>query len=155
MEERGVKEDRRQREGGRKEREGVKEGRKGAREWRKRESERRGLSAVLSLHLFCTEGEEAKGVWPLLLGGLAACTACIATQPIDVIKTRLMTQALSNLAPYTGARDCLLRMVKEEGAVSLFRGIGPRLLYVAPFAAVQFAVHEAITGLIHRATGGA
>jgi len=37
-------------------------------------------------------GEDAAGVWPLLLGGLAACTACVATQPIDVVKTRLMTQ---------------------------------------------------------------
>ena len=64
------------------------------------------------------------------------------TQPIDVIKTRLMTQGASSLTPYAGVLDCLARMLREEGASSLFKGLLPRLLYVAPFGAVQFSVNE-------------
>ena len=70
------------------------------------------------------------------------------TQPIDVIKTRLMTQGASSLSPYVGALDCVTRMLREEGALSLFRGLIPRLLYVAPFGAVQFSVNEQMRVLL-------
>ena len=38
------------------------------------------------------------------------------TQPIDVVKTRLITQGASSLTPYTGVADCMQRMLREEGA---------------------------------------
>ena len=46
-------------------------------------------------------------------------------------------QALSPLDPYLGLRDCLRRMVREEGALALYRGMGFRLCYLVPLTAVQ------------------
>jgi hypothetical protein len=42
--------------------------------------------------------------------------------PLDTIKVRLQTQ--SN---YRGAMDCFLKVVKNEGVHSLYRGIGSPL----------------------------
>jgi hypothetical protein len=59
-----------------------------------------------------------------------------------------MTEEASKFAAYTGAIDCVVRMVGEEGAGSLFKGLLPRLLYVAPFGAIQFAVNEQLRILL-------
>mmetsp|Transcript_23888 Transcript_23888/g.55559 ORF Transcript_23888/g.55559 Transcript_23888/m.55559 type:complete len:344 (+) Transcript_23888:170-1201(+) len=93
-------------------------------------------------------GKEASGLSSFALGGFAACVACILTQPIDVVKTRLMTQALSNLTPYKGVGDCVSRMLREEGAGAFFKGLAPRMIYVAPFAAVQFTAHAAASKVV-------
>jgi len=83
-----------------------------------------------------------------VLGAIGAGFAVVLTQPIDVVKTRLMTQASSKLFPYKSVSDCLTRMLREEGPLSLVRGLLPRLLYVAPFGAVQFAVNEQMRVLL-------
>ena len=43
----------------------------------------------------------------------------ICTTPLDVLKTRLMTQGAKKT--YTGPFDCLGRILKEEGASALFK----------------------------------
>ena len=93
-------------------------------------------------------GAPPNGLANAVLGAAAAGIAVLLTQPIDVIKTRLMTEEASKFAAYTGAIDCFFRMVGEEGASSLFKGLLPRLLYVAPFGAIQFAVNEQLRILL-------
>lgn len=79
----------------------------------------------------------------LVLGVCAALCGGVVTQPIDVVKTRLMTQAsFSAAAPYKGVRDCVLTMLQEEGPGSLFRGLPQRSCYLGPLWAIQFAANE-------------
>ena len=50
------------------------------------------------------ENREAEGLdtaSSIKFGMCSSVLGCIATQPIDVVKTRMMTQAASNLTPYT------------------------------------------------------
>jgi len=75
----------------------------------------------------------------------SAMVACLVTQPVDVVKTRMMTQAASGLAPYTGAMDCVRRMLATEGAPAFFQGLVPRAVYMGPLWAIQFAVNEQLT----------
>jgi len=81
----------------------------------------------------------------LLLGTSAATVAAFITQPIDVVKTRMMTQAVSAAAPYASALDCARTMAAAEGAGAFYQGILPRTLYMGPLWAIQFAVHAHLT----------
>lgn len=52
-------------------------------------------------------------------GAGAGMVTAICTTPLDVLKTRLMTQGAKKT--YTGPFDCLSRILKEEGASALFK----------------------------------
>lgn len=74
-----------------------------------------------------------------LAGGLAGgCTGLITT-PLDVAKTRLMTQS----AKYSGIADVLVKTAKSDGVQGLFRGSSARVAWLVPFTAIFFGVHEA------------
>lgn len=47
----------------------------------------------------------------LAVGITSALIAGVVTQPIDVVKTRMMTQAASTATPYTSAVDCALTLL--------------------------------------------
>ena len=77
----------------------------------------------------------------------------LLTQPLDVIKTRLMTQGASDLPPYASACECVVRMWRDEGPLVFTRGMLARLVYVAPFGAIQFAVNEQVLALLQPRPG--
>jgi solute carrier family 25 (mitochondrial S-adenosylmethionine transporter), member 26 len=82
-----------------------------------------------------------------LAGGAGAIAAVIMT-PVDVVKTRLMTQRAGDIARYTGIVGTLRRIIAEEGAATLMRGVIPRILFLAPLAGITFSVYEAVAGRI-------
>ena len=85
----------------------------------------------------------------LLLCGLAAgAGAGAATTPLDVVKTRLQTQPTGADRPYTGVWQCLRTIATQEGPQALFKGIGPRILWVAPASAITLSVYESAIQLL-------
>mmetsp|Transcript_23652 Transcript_23652/g.39032 ORF Transcript_23652/g.39032 Transcript_23652/m.39032 type:complete len:314 (-) Transcript_23652:88-1029(-) len=86
----------------------------------------------------------------LKIGVSAALFAGVLTQPIDVVKTRLMTQAASGQLPYKGIVDCVRSMVATEGPGSLYSGLLQRSLYMGPLWALQFALNGYITDRMAR-----
>jgi Mitochondrial carrier protein len=65
--------------------------------------------------------------------------------PMDTIKTRLVTQASmagKDLVPYKGIVDCAVRIAREEGIKTFYRGLPPRLVSVVPMIGIQFGVYE-------------
>lgn len=83
-----------------------------------------------------------------VLGAVAAAASVCVMNPIDTVKTRLVTQTATCVRPYKGVMNCLLRIMKEEGPVSLYRSLPPRLLSVVPMIAIQFGVYEFMKGKI-------
>lgn len=77
------------------------------------------------------------------------------TQPLDLVKTRLMTQGLrpSGLQVYRGVFDTLRTVVREEGVAGLSRGLGTRLLFTSSFNAIGFPVFEGAKGRLARRVG--
>ncbi|CAD6227929.1 unnamed protein product [Miscanthus lutarioriparius] len=76
----------------------------------------------------------------VLCGALAGAISAALTTPLDVVKTRLMTRVGAE-----GSRTVLGTMrevVAEEGLVGLSRGIGPRVLHNACFAALGYCAFE-------------
>ncbi|KAL5987987.1 Protein MITOFERRINLIKE 1, chloroplastic [Asimina triloba] len=92
----------------------------------------------------------------VLCGALAGAISASLTTPLDVVKTRLMTQgdvAKGKIAAsvYGGISTTVKQILKEEGWVGLTRGMGPRVLHSACFAALgYFAFETARLMLLHQ-----
>lgn len=81
----------------------------------------------------------------LVLGGVAGGCTGFLTTPLDLAKTRLMTQGVGSAGgrQYKGILDVLVKVVKVEGPGGLLKGSTARVVWLIPFTAVFFGVHEA------------
>ncbi|XP_072960092.1 protein MITOFERRINLIKE 1, chloroplastic [Typha angustifolia] len=73
-------------------------------------------------------------------GALAGAISASLTTPLDVVKTRLMTQAKGEGS--NKVFGMMRQIVVEEGWAGLARGIGPRVLHSACFAALGYFAFE-------------
>ncbi|KAF8646836.1 hypothetical protein HU200_065639 [Digitaria exilis] len=95
------------------------------------------------LKAFTLKSRDKESLTPgesVLCGALAGAISAALTTPLDVVKTRLMTRVGTQ-----GSRTVLGTMkevVAEEGLVGLSRGIGPRVLHSACFAAIGYCAFE-------------
>lgn len=78
------------------------------------------------------------------LGGIAGGCTGFLTTPLDVAKTRLMTQGSGVARQYSGVFDALVKIGRTEGIPGLFKGSATRVIWLVPFTAVYFGVHEAM-----------
>ena len=53
------------------------------------------------------------------VGAIAGAATGVATTPLDVIKTRLMTQG--NKGTYKGVIDCAQKVAQQEGTAAFFK----------------------------------
>jgi solute carrier family 25 S-adenosylmethionine transporter 26 len=77
-----------------------------------------------------------------LCGSAAGGIAAACTTPLDVVKTRLMTQSVGAQA-YQGIWASLQRIAREEGVGTLFSGTTPRVLWISLGGALFFGGYEA------------
>lgn len=92
-------------------------------------------------------GREATNVENSVMGCLASTTTVCIMIPMDTIKTRLVTQGssaavLGGAVPYKGIIDCAVRVTREEGIKTFYRGLPPRLISVVPMIGIQFTAYE-------------
>lgn len=84
----------------------------------------------------------------VLCGALAGAISASLTTPLDVVKTRLMTQVRGEsvnkvtAAMYGGISATVNQILKEEGWIGLTRGMGPRVLHSACFSALGYFAFE-------------
>ncbi|KAL0350156.1 UNVERIFIED_CONTAM: Mitochondrial uncoupling protein 5 [Sesamum radiatum] len=59
----------------------------------------------------------------------AGFVAAVASNPVDVIKTRVMNMKVEAgmVAPYSGAVDCAMKTIKAEGPMALYKGFIPTI----------------------------
>lgn len=84
----------------------------------------------------------------LAVAGVAGALAAIIMTPVDVVKTRIMTQRVGASVQYSGIVATLKKIVSEEGAATLMKGVLPRIMFLAPLAGITFSVYEAVAGNI-------
>lgn len=60
-----------------------------------------------------------------LAGAMAGIVTVYSTMPLDVVKTRM--QGLDARQLYKNSFDCLIKVVKQNGIFSLWKGTTPRL----------------------------
>eukprot|EP00261_Vitis_vinifera_P017337 XP_010646973.1 PREDICTED: mitochondrial uncoupling protein 5-like [Vitis vinifera] len=80
----------------------------------------------------------------------AGFVAAVASNPVDVIKTRVMNMKVEPGAapPYTGALDCALKTVRAEGPMALYKGFIPTISRQGPFTIVLFVTLEQVRKLL-------
>eukprot|EP00190_Bangiopsis_sp_CCMP1999_P001330 CAMPEP_0198729956 /NCGR_PEP_ID=MMETSP1475-20131203/21959_1 /TAXON_ID= ORGANISM="Unidentified sp., Strain CCMP1999" /NCGR_SAMPLE_ID=MMETSP1475 /ASSEMBLY_ACC=CAM_ASM_001111 /LENGTH=259 /DNA_ID=CAMNT_0044492687 /DNA_START=98 /DNA_END=877 /DNA_ORIENTATION=+ len=80
-------------------------------------------------------------------GGIAAA----ATTPLDVVKTRIQTQgdvALKDARHYASTWEALRRILAEEGARGLCRGMAARVFWIMPQTAITMSTFERLKNLL-------
>lgn len=87
----------------------------------------------------------------------SALVAVFVTNPVDIVKTRLMTMKQNQehissnrkASPvYNGALNCLRESVKSEGISCLFKGLAATTIRLGPHTVVLWLVQEQITNAL-------
>ena len=80
----------------------------------------------------------------------AGFVAAVASNPVDVIKTRVMNMKVEagTAPPYKGALDCALKTVKAEGPMALYKGFIPTISRQGPFTIILFVTLEQVRKLL-------
>ncbi|XP_037112501.1 mitochondrial thiamine pyrophosphate carrier [Syngnathus acus] len=89
-------------------------------------------SQMSGVHFFC--------------GGLAACSATVACQPLDTLRTRFAAQGEPKL--YRNLTDGVRTMWRSGGALTFYRGLSPMLIGVFPYAGLQFFFYNVFKRLL-------
>ncbi|XP_071494499.1 mitochondrial glutamate carrier 2-like [Diadema antillarum] len=77
-----------------------------------------------------------------MAGCVAATTAAISVNPIDVIKTRLqLIETAQGEETYAGIRDCASKILRKEGPQAFFKGASCRCLVIAPLFGIAQSVY--------------
>ncbi|XP_004290547.1 PREDICTED: protein MITOFERRINLIKE 1, chloroplastic-like isoform 2 [Fragaria vesca subsp. vesca] len=97
-------------------------------------------AAVLSK----TKQAQMEPIQSVICGALAGAISASITTPLDVVKTRLMTQNVNKVAAVvqSGVSETVKQILKEEGLVGFTRGMGPRVLHSACFSALGYFAFE-------------
>ncbi|EGC39867.1 hypothetical protein DICPUDRAFT_85907 [Dictyostelium purpureum] len=75
-------------------------------------------------------------------GFFAGAFAAAVTCPLDVIKTRIQVQRSTEKQIYKGMFDSFKTILKEEGPKAFVKGMGTRILWIAPGNALTIASYE-------------
>lgn len=87
-------------------------------------------------------------------GGLAGAVGATVVYPLDTIKTRLQAQSHKD-GKYKDVLDCFRRLLSEEGLGSLYSGLVPQLLGIAPEKALKLTVNEIMLEILEQLLPGA
>uniref|UniRef100_A0A8I3W0F8 Solute carrier family 25 member 30 n=3 Tax=Callithrix jacchus TaxID=9483 RepID=A0A8I3W0F8_CALJA len=74
----------------------------------------------------------------------------LASNPVDVVRTRMMNQRVlrdGRCSGYTGTLDCLLQTWKNEGFFALYKGFWPNWLRLGPWNIIFFVTYEQLKKL--------
>ncbi|RDY07637.1 Adenine nucleotide transporter BT1, chloroplastic/mitochondrial, partial [Mucuna pruriens] len=87
-------------------------------------------------------GEQSKVPIPasLIAGAFAGVSSTICTYPLELVKTRLTIQR----DVYNGLLDAFLKIIREEGPTELYRGLGPSVIGVIPYAATNYFAYDTL-----------
>ncbi|KAG5553183.1 hypothetical protein RHGRI_011149 [Rhododendron griersonianum] len=87
--------------------------------------------------LFSGKDGELSVIGRLAAGACAGMTSTFVTYPLDVLRLRLAVEpgckTMSEVA---------LNMLREEGVASFYKGLGPSLIGIAPYIAVNFCIFD-------------
>jgi solute carrier family 25 S-adenosylmethionine transporter 26 len=80
----------------------------------------------------------SKKIRDALCGSVAGGLGSFLTTPMDVVKTRMMTGT-----EFSSISEAFYRILKEEGVLTFFVGVGPRLTHKIPANGLFFLCYEA------------
>ncbi|KAM2407206.1 hypothetical protein ACFX1X_026421 [Malus domestica] len=76
-----------------------------------------------------------------IAGAVAGFSSTLCTYPLELLKTRLTVQK----GAYNNFFDAVSKIVQQEGAAGLYRGLTPSLIGVIPYAASNYFAYDALS----------
>eukprot|EP00270_Netrium_digitus_P005311 TRINITY_DN16982_c0_g1_i1.p1 TRINITY_DN16982_c0_g1~~TRINITY_DN16982_c0_g1_i1.p1 ORF type:complete len:429 (+),score=54.92 TRINITY_DN16982_c0_g1_i1:257-1543(+) len=89
--------------------------------------------------LFQGDAKELSVGARLAAGGCAGMTSTLVTYPLDVLRLRMAIDPGS-----ITVRGAALKMLTEEGVLAFYKGLGPSLISIAPYIALNFCAFDLI-----------
>lgn len=89
--------------------------------------------------LFSGKDGKLSVIGRLAAGACAGMTSTFVTYPLDVLRLRLAVEP-----GYKTMTQVAFNMLKEEGVASFYNGLGPSLIGIAPYIAVNFCVFDLV-----------
>lgn len=90
-----------------------------------------------------------------IAGAVAGAMTAFLTCPLDVVRTRLQVQHLiRDSQPKMNLANTLSYMLKQEGPLGFFKGLGPQLFGLVPSWAIYFTVYDSLKPVLTNATDG-
>jgi len=90
------------------------------------------------------ENAELTPVLRLCAGACAGIIAMSATYPMDMVRGRLTVQTGDSPHCYRGMFHAFQTIIKEEGAIALYKGWVPSVIGVIPYVGLNFSVYETL-----------
>ncbi|KAG9314129.1 mitochondrial carrier domain-containing protein [Chiua virens] len=90
----------------------------------------------------------AQSAYNFVQGGFAGALGATIVYPIDLVKTRMQNQRSTVVGQmlYKNSLDCARRILRSEGFLGFYRGLGPQLIGVAPEKAIKLTVNDFVRG---------
>lgn len=112
---------------------------------------RYGLYGPIKNSMGIKAGEKVPLWKKIVAGGGAGAIASAVANPTDLLKVRLQADGMAkdaegNLLPkrYTGMVDAFGKVVKEEGVLALWTGVGPTVGRATALAAAELATYDEV-----------
>ncbi|CAI5526416.1 unnamed protein product [Closterium sp. Naga37s-1] len=83
-----------------------------------------------------------------IAGSAAGVAACCLMYPLELVKTRLTIQP----GEYRSILHAFYRIITEEGAHELYRGLGPSLIGIVPYAGSNYFAYDTLRTLYKEVT---
>lgn len=75
----------------------------------------------------------------LAAAGLAGASSSFLLYPLEVVRSRL---TVDRAGAYRGMADTLRKIVRQEGASALYKGVGPSVAAILPEAAITYGLFD-------------
>ncbi|KAI9290719.1 mitochondrial carrier [Neoconidiobolus thromboides FSU 785] len=100
--------------------------------------------------------EAINSAYSFILGSIAGAVGATVVYPIDLVKTRMQNQrsAVVGQVMYKNSIDCFQKVIKNEGILGLYRGLGPQLIGVAPEKAIKLTMNDLVRNIFTDKTNG-
>ena len=82
----------------------------------------------------------------ILASSVAGAGASVLTSPLDLVKTRMQVQmANPELFAFNGSWGCAKTVLKDEGFIAFFDGVGARIAWLTPRYVIAVSMYETVS----------
>jgi hypothetical protein len=112
------------------------------------------LKGVVKQHKRYASDAELTVPQLMACGATASACGAFVSGPMDLIKTRIQVYRTSSGGKfYGGTLDALKRTLSEEGHRAFTKGLGARVMWLAPGSAITIAVYDRLKATLNSCEG--
>ncbi|KAJ3065055.1 mitochondrial aspartate-glutamate transporter agc1 [Podochytrium sp. JEL0797] len=114
----------------------------------------RTLDDLIGAHASPAFRETFRSSFNFALAAVAGAIGATFVYPIDLVKTRMQNQRkVVGETVYRNSWDCFKQVLKNEGFMGLYSGLGPQLIGVAPEKAIKLTVNDFVRRSLVKSDG--